>query len=93
MGVEAHKNMPMRSQTVAYRILRRYLEYVCGIADIFTLKCLGAGKEAKELNKKFLVDFGKYEIELERYFDICIYGKAMEWRILRKDEEPVNLGV
>ena len=91
--VEAHKNMSMRSQTVAYRILRRYLEYVCGMADILTLRCLGAGKEAKELYRKFLVDFGKYEIEMERYFDICIFGKAIEWRILKREEEPINLGV
>ena len=91
--VEAHKNQPARVQTVSYRILRRYLEYLCGLADVCTLKCLGAGKEAKELYKKFLLDFGKYEFELERYFDICIFGKAMEWRILRKEKEPINLGV
>ncbi len=91
--VEAHKNMPKRPQTVSYRILWRYLEYAEGLAQIATLKCLGAGKEAKELYKKFIEDFGRYELEIERYFDICIFGKAVEWRLLKKDDEPVNLGV
>ena len=91
--VEAHKNMPMRVQTVAYRLLRRYLEYVCGIAEILIVKAFGAGKEAKEMLQKFLVDFGKYEIEMERYFDICILGKAFDYRILKKEEDPIYLGV
>ena len=91
--VEAHKNMPKRAQTVSYRILRRYLEYLMGLADIAILRSMGAGKEARELYNKFMLDFGKFEIELERYFDICIFGKAIEWRFLKKDEEPVNLGV
>ena len=91
--VEAHKNMPIRVQTVAYRILRRYLEYACGLADILIVKAFGAGKEAKELYRRFLVDFGKYELEMERYFDICIFGQALETRILKREEDSVNLGV
>ncbi len=91
--VEAHKNMPMRAQTVAYRLLRRYLKYAEGISKFITIRSFGAGKEAKALYKQFLVDFGKYEVEIERYFDICIFGKAMEWRILKKEEDPVNLGI
>ncbi len=91
--VEKNKNMPMRAQTVSYRLLRRYLEYIEGMAEILTLKCLGAGKEAKERYLEFLQRFGRYEIEIERCFDIVILGKAMEWRILKKDNEPVNLGI
>ena len=91
--VEEHKNMPMRVQTVSYRMLRRYLQYATGLSEIVVLRTLGAGKEARELYNKFILDFGKYEIELERYFDICIFGKAVEWRLLKRDEEPVNLGV
>ena len=91
--VEAHKNMPMRAQTVAYRLLRYYLEYVKGIAEFLILRCYGAGKEAKAKYNDFLVSFGANEIAIEKYFDICIFGKAMEWRILKKEEDPVNLGI
>jgi hypothetical protein len=91
--VSAHKNMPKRAQTVAFRLLSHYLAYAEGLYEILVLRAFGAGKEAKDKYKKFLVDFGKREIEIERYFDICIFGKAMEWRILKKEEDPVNLGI
>ena len=84
--VEAHKNMPLRAQTVAYRLLRRYLEYVSGISEVFILKSLGAGKEAKALYDQFIKEFGKYEQEMERYFDIHNMGNAMYKRILNKNE-------
>ena len=67
--VQAHKNMPMRVQTVSMRLLWRFLEYAHGVANVFTLKCFGAGKEALDEFNKFLKEFGKYEIELERYYD------------------------
>ena len=91
--VEAHKNMPYRSQTVAYRILRRYLEYLCGLAEILSIRCLGADREARERNEKFLQEFGRYELELERYYDQCIFGKAMQWRVLKEEESAVILAV
>ena len=90
---EAHKNMPMRVQTVSYRIFNRYLEYLEGFSEVLALRCFGAGKEAKALAEKFMESFGKHEIELERYFDICIFGKALNWRLLKKEEDPVNLGI
>ena len=90
---EAHKNMPMRVQTVSYRLFNRYLEYLEGLSEVLTLRCFGAGKEAKARCMQFMRDFGKYEIEIERYFDICIFGKAVDWRLLKKEEDPVNLGI
>ncbi len=91
--VEAHKNMPMRVQTVSYRLLNRYLEYVEKMAAFVTVKAFGAGKEAKKMYRDFLVDFGRHELEIERYYDHVIFGKAMEWRVLKKEEEGFNLGV
>ena len=84
--VEAHKNMPKRPQTVAYRILRRYLEYVCGVADFLSLRCLGAGKEARERFYRFADDFGKYEIEMERWYDQYNMLKSFSGSLLSKDE-------
>ncbi len=67
--IEAHKNMPLRSQTVMYKLLRYYLEYCEGLAKCLAIKCFGAGAEAKEAFEKLLYDLGKYEIEIGTCFD------------------------
>ena len=67
--VEAHKNMPLRSQTVMYRVLRRYLDYCTGLAYPLTLKCVGLGREACIAFDEFITDFGKYELEMDALFD------------------------
>jgi hypothetical protein len=64
-----HSEMPTRPQTVAYRLLMRYLDYCEGLADVMILKCLGADAEAVVRYASFLNEFGKYEIEIERYYD------------------------
>ena len=67
--VEAHKNMPMRVQTVSYRLLEKYLEYCIGMSKFMVLKCMGADAEANEAFWSFFTKFGKYEQEIERYYD------------------------
>ena len=87
--VEAHKNMPLRSQTVAYRLLRRYMQYCEGIAPAMILKAYGAGEEAARAFNAFLDDFGKYELEIERYYDQAMSAKALYGRMIRKGEPTV----
>ena len=72
--LEAHKNMPMRAQTVAYKLLRYYMDYCKGLAKCFAMKCMGAGVEAKEEYEKFLATIGKREVEIETYFDQYMMG-------------------
>ena len=67
--VQAHKNMPMRVQTVAYRMLFRYLEYLKLLAPILAMKAVGKEVEAKEKFLEFKNYFGKYELEMERTYD------------------------
>ena len=74
----AHKNMPWRAQTVAVRLLLKHLEYCNALADIFVLKALGADVEAKKLYLDFLDRFGKYEIEIERYFDQYMFQHSIK---------------
>ena len=74
----AHKNMPCRAQTVAVRLLLKHLEYCNALADIFVLKALGADVEAKKLYLEFLDNFGKYEIEIERYFDQYMFQHSIK---------------
>ena len=91
--VEAHKNMPYRAQTVSYRLLNYFLEYVTGYSEFMVLKGFGAAKEAKDMCFKFLDEFGKHELAIERYYDQRNFGAAMDWRVLKSKEEPINLGI
>ncbi len=64
-----NRNMPMRAQTVAVRLLLRYTEYCRGLAKALILRAEGADTEAKAEIDAFANRFGAYEIELERYYD------------------------
>ena len=68
----AFKNMPYRAQTVSVRLLLRYMEYLRGFADCLKWKALGQDQEAKAAAAAFWQDFGKYELELDRYYDHCL---------------------
>ena len=74
--VKAHKNMPYRAQTVAYRLLERYLEWLIGVSRTLTLMSEGKVDEAKAVYKDFMDYFGQYEIEMERWYDqnMCYYS-------------------
>ena len=72
--VREHKNMPMRAQTVAFRLLDKYLDYCEGIVPVLTYKCLGANEEAVSEYAKFINEFGKNEIEIERYYDQSLFA-------------------
>ena len=74
----AHKNMPKRAQTVAVRLMLKHLEYCRGLADIFILKALGADVEAKRAYDAFLDSFGRYEVEIERYFDQYMFQHSIK---------------
>jgi hypothetical protein len=82
--LEAHKNMPMRAQTVAYKLFRYYMEYCTKISRCLVLQSLGALVEAREEFEKFLYDFGKHEVEIETYFDQYMMGFMYEMLIFKK---------
>jgi len=64
-----HLAMPDRPKTVSMRLLLRHAEYIEGIASFMTEKALGRDALAREMHAAFFKEFGKYEFELERYFD------------------------
>ena len=70
-----HTDMPNRAQQVYWRIIRLHTEYCEGLAEILIHTCQGRRKYAHELYHKFLEEFGKYDFELEKYFD---FGMAAE---------------
>ena len=83
---EAHKNMPYRAQTVAFRLLARYAELWENMTKPLILKALGANAEASEEFRKVLDDFGKYEVEIERYYDQHMFGMGFDKRFSGKLE-------
>ena len=67
--VAKHMNMPTRVQTVSWRLLGYHATYLELYAEIVIAKAKGHNFKTVELLKKFKREFGKYEIEIERYYD------------------------
>jgi hypothetical protein len=85
--------LPMRAQTVSFRLLDDFLFFAQKIADCMILKCFGASREAKALYNDFRIEFGKREVEIERYFDITDFAFAMENRIMKADDEELRFDI
>ena len=75
---EKNLSLPVRVQTVSMRLLYRHAEYCEKIAEFMIEKAIGNEPKAKELWLAFCDDFGKYEFELERYFDHGIAMRSFE---------------
>ena len=67
--VSKHLNMPYRPQTVSWRLLMRHAEYCERLAQLMIEKAQGNNYKAVELAREFAREFGKYEVEIERYYD------------------------
>ena len=74
---EEHKNMPYRTQTVAMRLMKKHTEFCRGFAAAMAIKCMGKDAEAKAAAIEFLVDFGKQEVAMERYYDHMMARHAL----------------
>ena len=67
--MKEHRNMPYRAQTVAFRILAHYLDFIKRLAPILALKAEDKEHEALAQFKEYVDYVGKYELEMERYLD------------------------
>jgi len=87
--VLAHMNMPKRVQTLSMRLLWRYLEYCSRLSEVLAVKCFGATEEAERLYHEFWNDFGKYELEMQQFYDHFMAAKAFNRIFVReKDNIP-----
>ncbi|MBO5868701.1 MAG: DUF4838 domain-containing protein [Oscillospiraceae bacterium] len=84
--IAAHKQLPTRPQSNAWRILLRHTEYCDGMADVYTEKALGNNEKAWEMLQEFYDEFGKYDLELERWFDFGLWAVTMKKTVLKKPE-------
>jgi hypothetical protein len=90
--VKEHLNMPYRAQTVAFRILDKYLDYCDGISEALALKADEKDLEAQSLFKEFMSEFGKYELQFERYYDqqMCYSALSRIFNNIPKEkQEPI----
>jgi len=65
----AHKNMPMRTQTVSMRLLDFYLDFLLGVAEPIALAAEGKRREAATLFGAFFDEYAKREAYFETYYD------------------------
>ena len=87
--MEAHKNMPYRAQTVAYRMLACYLDYAKELARILALKAEDKEVEALEQYEGLLHELGKHELEFERWMDHYMLTRSLD-RIFRNLKKLYN---
>ena len=80
-----HLVMEYRPQTVSWRLLLRHAEYVEKWAQIMIEKAEGNNYKALDLAVAFCADFGKYELEMERYYDHSLACRVLE-HITRKPQ-------
>ena len=74
----AHMSLPVRVQTVSMRLLLRHAEYCEMFAAMMMAKARGDDAGVAELWKEFSQQFGRYEFELERYFDHHMAFQSMK---------------
>ncbi|MDO4846366.1 MAG: DUF4838 domain-containing protein, partial [Oscillospiraceae bacterium] len=83
-----HLAMEDRPKTVSMRLLLRHADYCEGLARVLIETAKGNDEKAYELYRDFLADFGKYELELERYYDQGLAGVC-----LRKLVKPAKMSL
>ena len=67
------------------------MKYCLGLSECLIIKCKGQGDAAMEAFKNFLADFGKYETEIETYYDQYMMGYGFKLRIFGVMEDDVPL--
>lgn len=67
--LEKYTKTERRVQAVGLRLLPYYTEYLRGIAKAFMIKAEGKDEEARAFYDQFFAEFGKKEVEIERYYD------------------------
>ena len=87
----AHTDMPIRVQQVCWRVLRLHTEFCAGFAAVMEEKCRGRNKYAHEKYHEFLDAFGKYDLELEQYFDFGLCAETLHRIVNAKIKETMEV--
>ena len=71
--IKSHYNSNYRLGTLSVRLLDKHADYCDCLAEAFALKALAKDDEAEERYHKMRVEIGKYEHEIQSYFDHWMY--------------------
>ena len=71
--IKSHYNSDFRVQTVAMKLLMYHADFCDLISDWMSTKAEGKYDEAAELRNKARIEFGKFEKDIEDYFDHQLY--------------------
>ncbi len=71
--IKSHYNSDIRVQTVAMNLLLYHADFCDLISDWMSTKANGEYEKAKELLEKARTEFGKFEKDIEDYFDHQLY--------------------
>lgn len=67
--VERNYNSEFRVQTVSVRLIEKHMKYAELLSDAMAAKALGEDDRAEELYKKMRIECGKFEAEIEKWYD------------------------
>ena len=84
--IAAHQMLPTRPQSAAWKVLLRHTEYCDRLAEIMLEKCVGHTKYALEMFEAFKKDFGKHDLELDRWLDFYTCFQSLFIMIKQKPE-------
>ena len=82
-----------RVQAVSYRLLEIHKEYCRNIAAIMLPRTLGNHEDAPRMQQEFAASFGRYEMEIQRYFDHYLCMRTFGRIHGVPDEKPIVPGM
>ena len=85
MEVYAHEHrvQPLRIRSVHWQLLEHHARWCMIVADVMKVKCCGDDEESMARWKELIGEFGKYDFELDRYFDMSLASHSFN-QILKK---------
>jgi len=78
MLIEKYYNFSHRLGTVSVRLLERHLDFAKGLAKALALKAIGRDDESMKLYDELRIEFGKYEVYIEKYYDHYLFSEIFK---------------
>jgi len=75
----------IRVETVSRLLLKYHAEFCILLCDAIMEKCVGNNGKAEELYHKFQRDFGKHEVEIERYYDQWLWMNYLKTNVFDRE--------
>jgi len=91
--MKEHPVRETRPQAVSWQLLEKHTEFCDGLAKVMIEKCQGHEELAEEMAEAFFDKFGKYEVEMERYYDHFMAKKSLIRIVKTKKKVVLQAGL